>query len=146
MGWSIDAEWAYDHEGFVERELTIVNPLRPERGNWAGWWGSELDGKSTGRARAACDCGWRGYIVELDIDEGGMESVEDGEALRLVWRKNHIDSLTAPVRYAPPVPAGSGRSFDFAGYRVRLEARHGDPGVEPVVQFIVDALTEAVSR
>lgn len=43
---------------------------------------------------------------------------------------------------APPQIARGGRSFDFAGYRVRLEAGHGDVGVPEVVEFIVDAITE----
>jgi len=47
--------------------------------------------------------------------------------------------------YRPPRLARSGRSFDFAGYRVRLEAPHGDRGVEPVVAYMVDVLTRAAN-
>jgi hypothetical protein len=39
-----------------------------------------------------------------------------------------------------PRIAASKRSFDFAGYRVRLEAGHGDLDVPDVVAFIVDAI------
>lgn len=46
--------------------------------------------------------------------------------------------LTAPVRIAK-----SGRSFDFAGYRVRLEgsAHDANDQVPEVVEFIVEAIT-----
>lgn len=39
-----------------------------------------------------------------------------------------------------PRIAASKRSFDFAGYRVRLEAGHGDRDVPDVVAFIVEAI------
>lgn len=45
----------------------------------------------------------------------------------------------------PPVIARSGRSFDFAGHRVRLEGSAHDPddNVPEVVAFIVDAIEQA---
>lgn len=45
----------------------------------------------------------------------------------------------------PPVVAKSGRSFDFAGYRVRLEGSAHDPHdrVPDVVTWIVDAIRQA---
>lgn len=45
-----------------------------------------------------------------------------------------------------PRVAASKRSFDFAGYRVRLEAGHGDADVPEVVAFIVEAINAAIDR
>lgn len=42
--------------------------------------------------------------------------------------------------------AKSGRSFDVAGYRVRLEAGHGDDRVPAVVADIVAAIEAAHAR
>jgi len=47
---------------------------------------------------------------------------------------------------ALPRVARGGRSFDFAGYRIRLEAVHGDPNVPAVVELIVGAITDAHAR
>lgn len=44
-----------------------------------------------------------------------------------------VDPATAP----DPVIAKSGRSFDFAGYRFRLEAGHGDDRVPAAVDYVV---------
>ena len=46
----------------------------------------------------------------------------------------------------PVVVSRGGRSFDFAGFRVRLEAGQGDDRVPEVVAVIVQALTEWQDR
>lgn len=47
--------------------------------------------------------------------------------------------LAAKMAVAPVI-AGGGRSLDWAGYRIRLEARRGDPDVPLVVEMIHRAL------
>lgn len=44
----------------------------------------------------------------------------------------------------PPVVARSGRSFDFAGYRIRLEgsAHDTEDRVPEIVQYIVGAIEQ----
>jgi hypothetical protein len=46
----------------------------------------------------------------------------------------------------PPVISKGGRSFNFAGFRCRLEAVHGDPGVVPTIEWIVGAITQRQTR
>lgn len=53
--------------------------------------------------------------------------------------------MTTIGEFAPPVVARSGRSFDFAGYRVRLEGSAHDvhDRVPAVVAHIVAAIEKA---
>lgn len=55
-----------EHEGYIESELDIENPLTPQRGRWAAHDGPDTRGHFTGRHRPACSCGWRGSIFEPD--------------------------------------------------------------------------------
>lgn len=88
-------EGLWDHEGFVERESTIINPLLPEHGHWVGHYCETLDGTFTGRIRAACGCGWRGPTLTAKLDSMGFvpEAVED-DVLE-VWSDTHIAPLQA---------------------------------------------------
>lgn len=52
-----------------------------------------------------------------------------------------MSDLMSPVRVAR-----GGRSFDLAGFRVRVEAGRHDVRVEELIQFMVDAITEKQER
>lgn len=58
----------------------------------------------------------------------------EGEAQR---EDRPMSDLMEPVRIAR-----GGRSFDLAGFRVRVEAGRHDPRVEDLIQFMVAAITE----
>lgn len=99
-----------DHEGYVEGELDIPNPLVPERGNWAAHFGPDVDGHFTGHHRAACDCGWRGPVVDLPgrADEGMLpDEVEHG--LMEAWDR-HVDGEIEVLRSLGPVERWSAQA------------------------------------
>ena len=56
------------------------------------------------------------------------------------------EPLDRVVDYGLPRVAKSGRSFDYAGYRVRLEAGGDDANVVRVVETIAAALVSAFTR
>lgn len=60
--------------------------------------------------------------------------------------QGEIDTARRLQELDPPRVAKSGRSFDFAGYRVRLEAGHGDDQVPEVVALLVGAVNIAAGR
>ena len=65
-------------------------------------------------------------------------AVDDTEQLELL-----APPAPSAASFAAPRVARGGRSFDFAGYRVRLEAHRDDIGVEPIVAIIVAAIEHA---
>lgn len=69
----------YGHEGYVQAELSVAPVYGgPNRdGNWTATSCNEHDGKATGRHRAACECGWRGPIVETGIRDVFLDEGEE---------------------------------------------------------------------
>ncbi len=102
-----------DHEGYVESELDIDNPLVPEQGRWAAGDWADVRGHFTGRHRAACECGWRGPAFEpdapnrwrgkVDFRDSAMVLPEDfHDAVMAAWDE-HADQVVADLRTLGPV-------------------------------------------
>ena len=103
----------YDHEGYVEAELDIENPLVPERGRWAAHSGPDVVGHFTGRQRAACECGWRGpvfepgatslWLEEVDLKRASVALPEDFyDAIMAAWDE-HVDQVLAELTALAPI-------------------------------------------
>ena len=99
-----------DHEGYVEAELDITNPLVPERGTWAAYYGPDVDGHFTGRHRAACDCGWRAPVVDLStLSDDGILPGDVERRLMAAWDE-HVDAVIEVLRTLGPVERWSAQA------------------------------------
>ena len=119
---------APDHPGFLLREL-VAAPTQPDLAHlahldhatgsyWCSSWGAGIPAP-TGRWPGACECGWRGDIIEADeiatIDPDHSptsefldETVED---LLLAGWKTHIADTSALVQLTTAAEA-----FDAANH------------------------------
>lgn len=93
----------HDHEGYVEAELDIPAPYRDGVDHWTSGGGTETDGHETGRHRAACECGWRGQIVDFGIKDLWLPDHLERQVMR-AW-EHHTDPLIAALGRTGPLTA-----------------------------------------
>lgn len=81
-----------DHEGYVLAELDRSTLYAED-----GWTSSSTpetrEATPTGRHRAACDCGWRGPIVETGVADIFLDEAPE-DALMEAW-EDHTDHLAS---------------------------------------------------
>ena len=130
------AEEAEGHEGYMERELDSVPDPGLQIGHlddttgtwWCASWTQRLPGP-TGRWRPACECGWRGDIVDhdtivgIDADHDRSEDMLDEtvEDLLLSAWEHHIGEIRSlpELRAAAQAAERGQRSLDEAVFAAR---------------------------
>jgi hypothetical protein len=117
----------YDHEGNVQAEIDIDDPMRPGR-RWISYFSGAVADHFTGRYRAACECGWEGPVIdfttwdepEFDCRRGYLSEAHE-DAVLTAWEA-HTDPLLADLEHGAPL-AAVGAALREVEDRVRAEVR-----------------------